>query len=116
VAGLIEFCYKSVVLLASRLFVSPIPNPSQIFQSNNLVFALSAGYDAMTNSVIYPRLKTPFLYYLKTAISNLKTQNTILLATKKSYPTDSTDNQWEMIKDLIPAAGTGCILLLKRLT
>jgi len=28
-------------------------------------------------------------------------------ATKKSYPTDLTDNQWELIKDLIPAAGTG---------
>jgi putative transposase len=28
-------------------------------------------------------------------------------ATKKSYPTDLTDDQWELIKDLIPAAGTG---------
>ena len=28
-------------------------------------------------------------------------------ATKKSYPTDLIDNQWELIKDLIPAAGTG---------
>ncbi len=27
-------------------------------------------------------------------------------ATKKSYPTDLTDDQWELIKDLIPAAGT----------
>jgi hypothetical protein len=52
---------KSAFLLASRLFVSQIPNPSQIFQSNNLVFRLSAGYNAMTNSMIYPRLKTLFL-------------------------------------------------------
>ena len=28
-------------------------------------------------------------------------------ATKKSYPTDLTDDQWELIKELIPAAGTG---------
>ncbi|CAN1209386.1 Transposase [Tumidithrix helvetica PCC 7403] len=28
-------------------------------------------------------------------------------ATKQSYPTDLTDSQWELLKDLIPAAGTG---------
>ncbi|ELS32327.1 MULTISPECIES: IS5 family transposase [Pseudanabaena] len=28
-------------------------------------------------------------------------------ATKKSYPTDLTDDQWELVKELIPAAGTG---------
>ncbi|MFN5856104.1 MAG: transposase, partial [Pseudanabaenaceae cyanobacterium] len=28
-------------------------------------------------------------------------------ATKKSYPTDLTDSQWELIKELIPAARTG---------
>jgi len=28
-------------------------------------------------------------------------------ATKKSYPTDLTDSQWELIKDLIPSAGKG---------
>ena len=28
-------------------------------------------------------------------------------ATKKSYPTDLTDSQWELVKDLIPAAGKG---------
>ncbi|MFN7716829.1 MAG: transposase, partial [Pseudanabaenaceae cyanobacterium] len=27
--------------------------------------------------------------------------------TKKSYPTDLTDSQWELIKELIPAARTG---------
>ena len=52
---------KPAFLLASRLLVGLIPNPSQILQSNNLVFGLSAGYNAMTNSVIYPRLKALFL-------------------------------------------------------
>ena len=28
-------------------------------------------------------------------------------AAKKSYPTDLTDSQWELVKDLIPAAGKG---------
>ena len=28
-------------------------------------------------------------------------------ATKKSYPTSLTDGQWELVKDLIPAAGKG---------
>jgi putative transposase len=28
-------------------------------------------------------------------------------ATKQSYPTDLNDSQWELIKDLIPAAGNG---------
>ena len=28
-------------------------------------------------------------------------------ATKKSYPTDLTDSQWKLLKDLIPAAGKG---------
>ena len=28
-------------------------------------------------------------------------------ATKKSYPTDLTDSQWELVKDLIPAVGKG---------
>ncbi len=28
-------------------------------------------------------------------------------AIKKSYPTDLTDDQWELVKELIPAAGTG---------
>ena len=28
-------------------------------------------------------------------------------ATKKSYPTGLTDDQWELVKELIPAAGTG---------
>ena len=28
-------------------------------------------------------------------------------ATNKSYPTDLTDSQWELVKDLIPVAGKG---------
>ena len=36
-----------------------------------------------------------------------KNKDSLMEATKKSYTTDLIDNQWELIKDLIPAAGTG---------
>jgi hypothetical protein len=36
-----------------------------------------------------------------------KNKDSFMEATKKSYPTDLTDNQWKLINDLISAAGTG---------
>ena len=36
-----------------------------------------------------------------------KNKDSPVEATNKSYPTDLTNDQWELIKDLIPAPGTG---------
>lgn len=44
---------------------------------------------------------------LKGIACHIENKDSPMEATKKSYPTDITDNQWKLIKDLIPAAGKG---------
>ena len=52
---------SSPLFFRAWLLICSLPNSSQIFQSDKLIFVLSLSYDTVTDSVIYPCLKALFL-------------------------------------------------------